>query len=765
MKNKTKSMHRSLLFAATPLVLTISAHASTIWDGDGPANPSWALAANWSDNILPTFNNSTDLSFPTSAVVIFNSTLGGANRVIRSMTFGENVDSAFGVSFSESATATARNLTMGGGGSAAVTVDAGSTGTITIGNPYGLATGSLGTMSLADDLTVTHNGSGLLNFNRGILLGSGFGITKTGTGTMQLNNNNTFTGAININQGTLIANSFATAGNDLNAASAINLGGGTLDIRASGSGAASSGVSKTYATVPLNVNSASILSWTNINPTSYTLTFSGSAAFALNEALTIQNNSTDTTLVNGINISRALTGTKNMTVETYNNISSSAASYSLGRVALSGDNTGWSGNLVVAKGTAGLFGSSNTGAAGGTGDFIIGTTANAFGAGLTFFTGADPGTTLVYTNDITVRSGGFRSIKGSYTDHNIELNGDIALEGDLNVDHLQGENGRSITIGGDISGVGGLNITRSLAIFNTSLILTGTKTFTGPTTINGGTLIVNGSLATASGVSVTAGDLGGTGTIGGSVTVAADGNVSPGGIAGTLAITGGLDISAMSGGAGKLKFGLDALAGPNDQLTVGGSLALGALALDDLAITNLGGLQGGTYTLITSGSFTGTVDSTPAEIATGFSGQLQMTGNNLQLVVTATGGFPAWQAANSTLGGLDEDHDNDGVDNGTEYFLGGNTNTTGFTTLPGVDKALDGTLSVTWIKAPSGYSGAYSADFVVETSSTLASPWTPAALGSGADQVEITVEVTGDKVKYTFPAGIKNFSRLKVTGP
>jgi autotransporter-associated beta strand protein len=127
--------------------------------------------------------------------------------------------------------------------------------------------------------------------------------------------------------------------------------------------------------------------------------------------------------------------------------------------------------------------------------------------------------------------------------------------------------------------------------------------------------------------------------------------------------------------------------------------------------------------------------------------------------VVPPSGFANWQAANSTEGGLNDDHDNDGVDNGLEWFLGGNTDTTGFTPLPGViDTA--GTLSVTWTKS-ADYPGAYGTDFRVETSATLDNPWTPAAEGIGAGFVEIT----GNDVKFTFPAGVINFARLVVTGP
>jgi len=122
-------------------------------------------------------------------------------------------------------------------------------------------------------------------------------------------------------------------------------------------------------------------------------------------------------------------------------------------------------------------------------------------------------------------------------------------------------------------------------------------------------------------------------------------------------------------------------------------------------------------------------------------------------------GFGAWQTANGTSGALEDDHDNDGVSNGIEWFLGGNSDTTGFTPLPAVEST-SGISSVTWIKS-ADYGGSYGADFRVETSATLAAPWTTAAEGVGAGFVEIT----GNQVKFTFPAGSKDFARLVVTGP
>jgi autotransporter-associated beta strand protein len=299
-----------------------------------------------------------------------------------------------------------------------------------------------------------------------------------------------------------------------------------------------------------------------------------------------------------------------------------------------------------------------------------------------------------------------------------------------------------------------------------TLTLTGVNTYTGATTVGGGTLQVNGSLDPASAVTVTGGNLGGTGTIGGSVTVAAGGGIAPGASAGTLTIGGGLDVAAMAGGAGKLKFELGSNTANSDQIAVTGTLTLGigALGFGDFEFTNLGTLAAGTYTLITSGGINpgDSLDGAnlSGAIDAGFNGALSISGGNLVLEVTVAGsGFAAWQTANSTAGGLDDDHDGDGVSNGIEFFTYGPVANSGFTALPGVINTV-GVLSVTWTKAI-GYSGTYGSGFVVETSPDLQNPWTTETLGG-------TITISGPNnefVTYTFPAGSKNFARLKVTGP
>ncbi|OYV05273.1 MAG: hypothetical protein CFE26_12445, partial [Verrucomicrobiales bacterium VVV1] len=163
------------------------------------------------------------------------------------------------------------------------------------------------------------------------------------------------------------------------------------------------------------------------------------------------------------------------------------------------------------------------------------------------------------------------------------------------------------------------------------------------------------------------------------------------------------------------------------------------------------------YTLLTT---TATITGTPVLSAPIAGFKLQIDGGNTLKLVPAPG-YSSWADLNGAGPNLNDDHDNDGVQNGVEFFIGGPSgNTTGFTPLPGVDKALDGTLSITWTKAAS-YTGTYGVDFVVETSPTLAAgSWTNAT-ATPTPGFTVTFP-TANEVKFTFPAGTANFARLKV---
>ena len=361
----------------------------------------------------------------------------------------------------------------------------------------GLAASASGTGS---DLALTNTAGQMMTLKVGQnnqstvysgILSQGGSLVKVGSGTLQLGGANSFSGSLTVSDGTVLATRFSSTG-DFDTASSINLDGGALIYDPNFN-------NKGLTNAPVVVNSASTLGWRNQSAFNYNLSFVGSAGFTLNADLTITNASTDTTLANVITIGRNMTGSGNLINEGYNNISSPTNNYGPGRLNLSGTNTNWNGNLVIAKGTVN-FGNAGSNAV-GNGTIILGTTGDSFGAGLSGFvsTNVVPGnTTITFTNPIIVRSGGFRSINiGS--DHRFNFTGNVTLEGTLNVNSAAFTFwDRTVTLAGNISGVGGLDLTRSS--LSGAINLLGSNNYTGPTTIsNGADVVANSASSNAIG--------------------------------------------------------------------------------------------------------------------------------------------------------------------------------------------------------------------------------------------------------------------------
>ncbi|MDX6765296.1 MAG: hypothetical protein SFU85_00735 [Candidatus Methylacidiphilales bacterium] len=575
------------------------------------------------------------------------------------MTFGADVDSAFSVGLYQTTNTTAQSLTFdtdAPGGNASITVASGSTANITIGT---VTTATAGSPILNDNLLVDHNGSGVLLFNRPFQAAA-LSITKTGTGTMQSNNNNLLTGNLTVSGGTFIANTFGD-GLDARNFSNINLNGGTFQANT-----VSGGGNKYYFN-QVNVTADSTFSYACLSGNNtFSLTNNGTIPstldIATNTNLRLQNVSSNTTTINAFNISRSVSGSGNLTITTYNNITSISDNFGLGRILISGDNSAWNGNLTIDRGTVSLGG--NTVNAAGTGVITIGTVADAFGAGLTFFPTGTGGSTVTYPNNIVVTPGGFRAIKGGSTNHNVTFTGNVTLNGNLTVDHSWTTADRRTTLSGNISGSGGLIVTRAGGSLETTLRMAGVNTYLGNTTVtNTASLALASTCSLASSVDVQPG-----GRIGG-----------PGTIAGNLTLT-----SNSTSNATFFFYAVGLNATTYVPMTVNGAVTLGG----NFSVANIvGGSRGevvdwantpdGTYTLITSTPSNlnyiqnfgyanyATIAVSPVRYA-----YFQGT-TGLQLVVSSTvpvapDPYASW-AGNATF---TADANNDGVSNGVAWFLG-----------------------------------------------------------------------------------------------
>jgi autotransporter-associated beta strand protein len=277
-----------------------------------------------------------------------------------------------------------------------------------------------------------------------------------------------------------------------------------------------------------------------------------------------------------------------------------------------------------------------------------------------------------------------------------------------------------------------------LAIANVPINLTGSGTRVFEATTGQSITVASSSVISGTGTGFTK-QGGGTLTLSGANTYTGTTSVSQG----TLALVGGSQASPITVSEGaSLSFAIDS---PTTSTS--------SFDLTEGTIKITGTPSAASHILITSS--TGITGTPTLDVPVpGY--ELKVVGNSL---VLEQAGYGSWAALNGAGANLNEDHDNDGVANGVEYFLGGpNGNTTGFTVLPGVTNTA-GALSVTWVMG-TGYAGVYGTDFSVETSDTLTGAWAVETLGGN-------VAVSGRNVTYTFPAplGTKKFARLKVTGP
>jgi fibronectin-binding autotransporter adhesin len=586
-------------------------------------------------------------------------------------------------------------------GSATPLMIGGSTGSIT------LPTAGAGQLHI-------NTGRGAINSNAPIIdNGGALTLVKSGNPAVNITNNNYST------QGTLVLNGVNTYTGD----TIIN--GGTLRIgsNAFANGAKLGGASGNYAG-NIQINGGGLLYVSTNANQNYSGVISGDGS--------LMKTSTSALTLSGANTYTGKTSISPATIA------------GAGALIVSSFNSVNGGTPLLASSSLGA----PTTVANGTID--LGGPANIQGTATLRYTGSGETTDRV----INIRF-------GSNTSRTIETNGTGLLKftSPFTFENLGQASVTTINLQGSGNGeiVGGLPSTGGYAVTKSG---SGTWTIGGPvghsgaTTVSVGTLILNGSKPGPGAVAVNGtSTLGGTGTIAGAVTVGATANLSPGTSVGTLTFTNDLNISGLAGGTGVMNFELGPIAA-SDKI-VAGTVNIGTLEFDDFNFTALVGLQNGIYTLIQSGGITGALGGVVSGTIGAGSGTLQITGNNIELVVSGIPGganYSTWATANG-IGGEDfeDDFDNDGISNGVEYALGKN---------PTVSSQPPGVLSANTITFTKGADAIANADvnWIIETSTTLA---------PGSWTAEVT-QAAGDSaatIAYTFTPGTpaKKFARLKVT--
>ncbi|MEO6477600.1 autotransporter-associated beta strand repeat-containing protein [Luteolibacter sp.] len=575
------------------------------------------------------------------------------------------------------------------------------------------------------DYTLTGSG--------GINTGS---LNKLGTGTVTISTTNSYTGATSI-QGGILQLGNGSANGDISTSSGI-ANDATLVYNRTGGSFTYANVISGIGTVVKNGTGTQILTGTN--------TYSGGTTI----------NAGILQMGNGGAAGRLGTGaiTDNASL-VFNRSDTAAQGTDFGAI----DGTG----SVTQNGAGTLTLSSFNSYSGGTnlnsGTIVAGSN-NALGTGLvTLNSGTLSGST---TSDYTLANA-LTALPSTTSvlltiGKNLAINGNLSGSGNINRNATGGAS--SVFLGGDNSGFTGTFTIENNANAATRFTSATSGSANAKWVINqptstrasvdspGGTIhmgsLTGTGFVTAQGIGTTTlqvGNLGITETFPGvlnqlaGTSVLAVTKVGAGTwtLTGTNTYTGDTTVNA-----GVLAVDGDAIANTNKLLINGGKVdPMGATEVVNTLY--FGAAQQASGTWGASGSGAAHIDDT------------HFTGTGMVSVTTAPAGYTSWADANgATSQTMDMDHDNDGVRNGIEYFMGQIGST--FTANPA---SVSGT--VTW---PMGatYTGVYGTDYEVQTSTDLVT-WTQVPVGTGDNTVTVTA---GTSVVYDMPTGGKNFVRLVV---
>jgi autotransporter-associated beta strand protein len=783
---------RALAIALLTAVLPFASLSAATYEYDAGAasfpGTLWSDKDNWVGDTVPTFNNQADLIFNTN-IQVSGMRIGSA-RTVRSMFFGDNLTGG-----ANPATAIiVQTIDNGGGATPALTLQA-DTGNATVtqtsgfqGDVLRLGTFGGGSLVLASSLDLfAHSATKPVQFDTGVT-GAG-ALNKYGVGIAEIYRGNSFTGGINIFEGTIDVYNNALA-----------VGTGAMVLGGSGS--------STNAALRVG-NTINITNAMTVSSGSGTRTISNLAGQAGNATLsgpiTLNTNATFAiTLVTGgthdrITVTGALggvggvikTGT-GILVLTASNTYSGTTDIQGGKFFLGGAGRLGSGAVTISNGANIDFA---TGA--GQTNFVDN---NISGGGLILQNVAGTRTVLrgevTSTGGMTLNAGTMiigEGATGSYTGNAVVNTGAVLAFGRSN----------AYTHGGTISGLGGVT-----KVGLGAATLTATNTYSGVTSLFEGALVAGNADALGTGNIVFRPEGGNNGTLrytaasattdwasrfknsGGTIRLdTAGNNVTLAGVidssntnglvksgTGTLTLGGantyGGNTTVAAGtlsipGSGSLVFSIGG-AGTNNALLGPGALSVDGQFIFDLAnaSTNTGDSwtivaaslnesygsnflvsgfngSGGTWTLATNGVIYQFEQST---------GVLSIPG------ATPADDYANWLTNYPSLTGTNAlptaDPDGDGLANEVEFAFGGDP-TVGTPAL--MTARLAGTNAVfNWIERTNGV------NYEVQTSGLLTNGWIAASvtISNSTNQSGVLLAPEYVRREFVVPAAGRNFYRV-----
>ncbi len=597
--------------------VSVFAGSPSIWNG-GAIDDLWTRSANWAGNVpIP----------GTLWTVEFD----GTTRLTPNNDFPSNSDFN-NLNFNTGAgsfTLNGNPITMNGN----LTNSSTSLQTINMGMVLP-GTRTFTMHSGGGDVTIGDSGDSA----KGVISGTGGGVTTAGTGTLTLWGNNSYTGPtkaannttigigndsalgtgeLTISGGSIMATGGARSiGNNVKISANDGIIGGSSDLTINGT------ITGAAASRTLTVSNSGLTTLSNVylTDTATTRTFTVTGAGNVVFGGIIANNSTNNSTADNLTFNSAFSGTATINgTNTYSGLTT----LSNGQFVLG--NKSAFGNSTVAINGVNISANNDLSGVNSVGNSIT------FGGNNTF-AGSN---NIQFSGDVP--DTGNRTVTNNITSGALKFSNSVGLSSNSNAFTLTVDGTGNTEVSGVIAnnGTGGTAASGNLIKTGTgTLTLSNVCTYSGTTTVNNGKLFVNGSTASTSAVTVSGGTLGGTGTVNGTISVASGGKIAPGTSPGILNSG---NVSFASGSTFDVEIGGTTVGTEYDQLNVTGTVSLGGSTLNLSVFNGFTPVSGQTFTIINNdsteavtGTFSGLAEgaSIPNFLGSGKSAQITYKGPN-----------------------------------------------------------------------------------------------------------------------------------------